>query len=414
MKLVWCWQMNAPSSGAAIDAGGNPVRFAKRAGEGFERSIVSIERDVRDPLAALSKLPCCAFQKEPAPHRSGTLRDQGSKKPEVLGTAVESLPCSRARAIEGFAYQIRQPLGFVLFVALHRRKSNLAIAEAARLIASPKFGRPSDPVLTSGYRMLPAAILVALLMLGTLVTGAYDLTEASLSATGLLENGLHPRTGEWGGAVAIAPLIWIAIKTPRLRKLAFGILAGILVEGLLGHLPNGTSGWGGLLHAVLGQGLLAGAIALVLVSTVSWTRAPQFVQDYGWPSLRSLAFLLPGLVGIQVLLGAAFRQRIMGVMPHIIGAMLVSLFIIMVGSFVLQQCKTHAVLTGTARAMLVTTFVQIFLGIAAYTVRVLPKPEPGATLLIATAHVATGGLLLAATVVMGMQIRRNVTPKKAA
>jgi len=262
--------------------------------------------------------------------------------------------------------------------------------------------------------MLPVAILIALAMLGALITGAYDLTEASLSTTGSLAAELHPRAGEILGAVAIALLIWIVIKAPHLRKLAAVIVVGILVEGMLGHLPNGASGWVGLAHALLGQSLLAGAIALVTASTSAWTAAPQFVQDYGWPSLRSLAITLPVFIAIQVFLGAAFRQKLMGLMPHIVGAMLITLLSIMVGSFVLQQCKNHAILSATARTMMVVTFVQVFLGIAVYTVRILPRPEPGATLLIATAHVTTGGLLLAAAVVMGMQIRRNVTPKQSA
>jgi hypothetical protein len=262
--------------------------------------------------------------------------------------------------------------------------------------------------------MLPVAILIALLMLGTLTSGAYDLTEASLSQTGLLVDGIHPRVGEVLGSIAILLLVWIAVKTQRLRKLAAAIAAGIILEGLLGHLPNRAAGWSGFIHSILGQLLLSGSVALLIMCTSAWTSAPQLVPDYGWPSLRSLAVMLPVLVALQVMLGAAFRQKMMGLLPHILGAMLIALFAIVVGSFVLQQCKNHKILSGTARAMMVVTFIQVFLGIAVYTVRVMPKPVPGATLLIATAHVAMGGLLLAASIVMGMQIRRNVTPKKTA
>ena len=262
--------------------------------------------------------------------------------------------------------------------------------------------------------MLPVAILIALLMLGSLLTGAYGQTEASLSTTGLVTSELHRHVGELGGAVAVALLAWVVIKAPNVRKLGGGLLLGVLLEGLLGHLPNGTAGWAGLLHSVLGHGLLAGSIALIVENTESWTRASQLVPDYGWPSLRSLALTAPAFVLIQIILGAAFRHTLIGLLPHIIGAMLVTLFTIMVGSFVLQQCKNHKILSGTARGLMVVTFVQVFFGIAVYTVRVLPKSEPSAILLIATAHVTTGGLLLAASVVMGMQIRRNVTPKSAA
>lgn len=260
--------------------------------------------------------------------------------------------------------------------------------------------------------MLVIAIVVALLMLGTLVTGAYGLTEATLSSSGLIVGAAHTHTATLFGAIAAGLLAWVAIKSPRLRRLAAGLLAGIVVTALLGSMPNGAVGWTGLLHGLLGQALLAGSIGLALVSTTSWTREPQTVPDYGWPSLRSLAFTLPALVALQVALGAAFRHRMLGLMPHIIGAMLVSLFIIMVGSFVLQQCKDHKILTDTARAMMAVTFTQVFLGIAVYTVRAVPKIDSSAILWIATSHVAFGALVLSASVVMGMQIRRNVTPKK--
>jgi hypothetical protein len=91
--------------------------------------------------------------------------------------------------------------------------------------------------------------------------------------------------------------------------------------------------------------------------------------------------------------------------------MLVSMFILIVGSFVLQQCKDHKTLSGAGRMMMVVTFVQVFLGLAVFTVRSMPKQSTVAILTIATAHVVTGAALLAASVVLGMHIRRNVVPK---
>jgi heme A synthase len=104
----------------------------------------------------------------------------------------------------------------------------------------------------------------------------------------------------------------------------------------------------------------------------------------------------------------------MGLMPHIIGAMLVSMFILMVGAFVLQQCKDHKALYGSGRLMLSTTFLQVFLGIAVFTFRSMPQSSPVVILALAAAHVVTGALLLAASVVLSLHIRRNVTPQPKA
>jgi hypothetical protein len=210
--------------------------------------------------------------------------------------------------------------------------------------------------------------------------------------------------------VLIALYGWIAFMLRRQRILAGALLLGVVVQGLLGVLPL-TSSLAPVAHSCLAQTLFAGAVALVVGASPGWSREPQLIQDYGWPSLRSLSISLPLFIAIQVALGAAFRHRLLGLMPHVIGAMLVSLFILIVGSFVLQQCKDHKTLSGAGRTMMVVTFVQVFFGLAVFTVRSMPKQESGAILTIATAHVVTGAALLAASVVLGMHIRRNVVPK---
>lgn len=259
--------------------------------------------------------------------------------------------------------------------------------------------------------MYLAAPVVALL-LALLVTGALATTASTLAIPDsvLLHVTLHRRMGEVAGAIAIGLLVWIALKRPGARKLAFGLCGGIAVQGLLGALPLASPA-AGVAHAVLAQMLFAGGVMLAVVTSASWAQPPQTIRDYGWPSLRSLAVTLPVLVLVQIGLGAAFRQQWLGLMPHVVGAILVSMFILIVGAFVMQQCKDHKTLAGAGRALMVVTFTQVFLGIAVYTVRALPQQEAGPILTMATAHVATGAALLAVSAVMGMHIRKHVIPK---
>ncbi|MEO8098123.1 MAG: hypothetical protein ABI811_10510 [Acidobacteriota bacterium] len=266
--------------------------------------------------------------------------------------------------------------------------------------------------------LFPVAILAALLALLVLISGAIAATASSLTVpvpdTFVMNALLHRTAGEYGGAVLIALFAWIAIslKQHGARRLSWLLCLSVAVQGLLGAIPADPASMGlvGTLHALLAQLLFAGSAALVVATSVSWSREPQIIEDYGWPSLRSLSVTLPLLVALQVGLGAAFRQHVLGLMPHIVGAMLVSLFILMVGAFVLQQCKDHPTLQPAGKTLMVSTFVQVFLGIAAFTVRSLP-PDTNVILTVSTAHVATGAFLLAASVVLGMQIRRNVVPK---
>ena len=261
-----------------------------------------------------------------------------------------------------------------------------------------------------------AAIAAALCVLLVLISGALVTTAATFTppfSNSIVSTGTHAHAGEYLGVAVLAIFLLVAFKEPATRGLAVALGAIVILEGFPGG-PSpvpGAANVPGLLHAVMAQVLFAGTVAVVILTAPAWKRAPEHVSDYGWPSLRSLAVLLPVLVLTQVFLGAAFRQRVSGLMPHIIGAMLVALLILIVCAFTLQQCPTHKILRASAKTLMVATFTQIFLGISAFTVRAMPKTDANAVLGFTAAHVAVGALTLAASIVLSMQIRRNVVPK---
>jgi heme A synthase len=262
------------------------------------------------------------------------------------------------------------------------------------------------------YRVAFVLPLLALLTVlsGSLVTSngslSKPLTSAALSVTG------HRHFGMAAGAILIASLAWLAITDKRLAALAWTLCAALLAEGLLGSdtwIPTGPAIRA--LHASLAHLLFAGVVAIALMSSPVWKRGPELVRDYGWPSMRSLAVMVPVLVILQVALGASFRQGLLGLMPHVLGAMVVALFVLLLGAFVLQQFPDHQMLRPAARTLMVMTFAQVFLGIAAFTVRALPTQETVPLLVATAAHVVTGALTLGAAAVLGILIRRNVQPK---
>ncbi len=258
---------------------------------------------------------------------------------------------------------------------------------------------------------MAVAILAAALCLVLLITGGLATTASSLQVPegAFSYTLLHRQSGEFVGAALIAVLAWIAIAQARSRKFAGILCLGAVAQGALGAVPLGA--FAATLHALLAQVLFAGIVGLALTASPGWSKPPQRIQDYGWPSLRSTAILLPAFVAIQIALGAAFRHRLLGLMPHVIGAMVVAMLILVAGSFVLQQCKDHKTLSGMGRATMVTTFVQVFLGLAVFTVRSMPQQSTDVVLGIASTHVITGAVLLAVCVGLGMQIRKNVIPK---
>jgi heme A synthase len=120
--------------------------------------------------------------------------------------------------------------------------------------------------------------------------------------------------------------------------------------------------------------------------------------------LRSLGRNTVGLVVIQAALGVAFRYEALGVMPHILGALVVVVFVL-----ALMVCVTmlpeHPTLRPAAMTLGVIAFVQVFLGLTIVSLGSGTKLPVAA---LGAAHVAIGSITLAATVVVALEIWRNV------
>ena len=142
----------------------------------------------------------------------------------------------------------------------------------------------------------------------------------------------------------------------------------------------------------------------------SWMKEPELVMDHGWPSLGSLGKITPVFVLGQIALGAAFRHKALGVMPHLVGAMVIVMLILCICIFVMQQFPTHATCRPCANLLMAIAFTQIFLGIAAFTVRTMTTQATPVVIGVTSAHATVGALTLAVAVVLHMQIRRNVFP----
>lgn len=227
----------------------------------------------------------------------------------------------------------------------------------------------------------------------------------------LFETG-HRLIAQVVGILTIILAIWISRVEKRawMRRLGWLALGGVVAQGLLGGAtvlllqPAPIS----IAHACLAQLFFSVTVAIAVFTSRNWQQGPEPVEDYGRPSLRSLAILTPVLVLVQIGLGAGFRHRAFGLMPHVIGAMIVPLAILLVGMFVQHQFPKHRALRPAATGLLVITMSQVLLGLAAYIARINAAEYPLAMVLTTVAHVATGGLTLAASVVLAIQIRRNV------
>jgi heme a synthase len=213
------------------------------------------------------------------------------------------------------------------------------------------------------------------------------------------------------GILTVILAIWLWRSEPRrwMRRLGFIALAAVIAQGLLGGatviflLPKPIS----ISHACLAQLFFSTTVLIALFTSADWARETTMVEDACSPSLHLLAAAVPLCVLAQLALGAAARHKALGVLPHVIGAAIVTGMIL----WLVVRALVHAPLRGSALVLLTIAISQVFLGIAAYMSRIatLDAVQPMAVMVgFTVAHVAVGALTMAASVVMLVQVLRHV------
>lgn len=232
----------------------------------------------------------------------------------------------------------------------------------------------------------------------------------------LFETG-HRLIATTVGFMTILLAIWIHRVDERkwMRKLGWIALAGVIVQGLLGGITVLwlQPPWVSTAHACLAQIFFSTTASIALFTSRRWLDGAPTVEDYGWPSLRSLSIVAPLMVLLQIALGAAFRHRAISLVPHLGMSVFVALTLLTVGVFVLTQFPKHGTLRKAAHGMLGMTTLQVFLGLGAYWARMDVANSPLQMVIVTVAHVAGGGLTFAFTILLSIQIRRYVRARAA-
>lgn len=244
------------------------------------------------------------------------------------------------------------------------------------------------------FAIVTSAVSLAGVLTGSMVT--------SSGGTSFIEP--HHMTAGLAGIAALALGAWMTAKRISRVGLSMAVLALAAVG--LGFAPQVTGV--AIAHSLAAHMLFALTMASILLTGSAWSKPPELVADHGWPSLGSLGTLTPVLVFIQIALGAAFRHKAMGVLPHLFGAMILVLAILCVCIFVMQQFPNHPALRPAANQLMAIAFTQIFLGIAAFTVRTMTIKSAGVVIGVTAVHACVGAMTLGAAVMLAMQIRRNV------
>ncbi|MBI3653944.1 MAG: COX15/CtaA family protein [Acidobacteria bacterium] len=209
--------------------------------------------------------------------------------------------------------------------------------------------------------------------------------------------------------------IWFLDPRKWMKRLAvlafFGVVAQAAIGGVRVLLPAYKAAIA-VPHALIAQSFFALIVALAVFTSRGWFADHEEQADAGRPSLRRLALLTIGALLIQLVLGAGFRHGAWGVLPHVVGAVMVAALIIWTASVVLIRHQDSD-LRRPAWSALFLVLVQIALGIFAYFARVAAKgdPQPLEPMISLTAsHVVVGALTLAAMVVLTLRSYRLLAP----
>jgi len=280
-----------------------------------------------------------------------------------------------------------------------------------------------DSVWLHRYTLLLAVCTLFLVIAGAEVTShqaglsvpdwplSYGQVMPPMTGGVFFEHG-HRMVATSVGLLTIGLVIFLARREKRawMRRLGWIALGAVIVQGVLGGLtvllllPPAVS----VAHACLAQLFFSTTVAMAVFTSRSWLRGPEPVSDYGWPSMRALAIVTPAAVLAQIALGAGFRHRAISVLPHVIGAVVVSIIILTTCAFVLHQFPEHKALRKPATVLLGVTVLQFGLGLATYLAGSRADQPQLSTIVSTVLHVAMGALTLAASVVLAIQIRRNV------
>ncbi len=227
----------------------------------------------------------------------------------------------------------------------------------------------------------------------------------------------HRMIAQFVGFLTIILAIW-TWRTERrqwMKYLGVAALGLVIAQGILGgltvlfYLPPVISSF----HAALGQTFFCTTVAIALFTGRKWVEeVPQVGREIRRPRLITLTLLSIFVLYVQLILGAMFRHKGMSWWPHIVNAAVVAIVLTWTVIRALSQYSKIEDVRRPAIAMLSLLVAQLCLGFVAFLTRVAwghDAVQPELPMVISTvAHVAVGALLLATTVILAIQVWRQV------
>ena len=186
------------------------------------------------------------------------------------------------------------------------------------------------------------------------------------------------------------------------------------------------------IHGCVGPAFFALTVALAVVTSPWWREASQRPEQSGGAALGRLAVATVALAYLQLVLGSALRHMPVGATPsdfrtaalfHVLVAVALVAQIVWLTVMVLRTAWAEPKLVRPAVALCLLVLVQIGLGLGTWVVKYgwpiwlgggehlagfVVQAEGWWQAHITTAHVATGSLILAVSLVLALRSLRQV------
>jgi heme a synthase len=218
-------------------------------------------------------------------------------------------------------------------------------------------------------------------------------------------------------SIVLAAWLWRVETRSWVRWLGVTAVAAVVAQGILGgitvlfFLPPAVSS----AHAALAQLFFCTILSIALFTSAWWERSNPLAADSGSPRIHSLAAATAGAVFVQLLLGAAFRHKGFGIIPHLCWAAVVTVMIFMLAGTLRRRFGAIPVLRNASRLLHALIGLQLLLGAAAWWSRIysadFPQPIP-VMITFTVIHTVTGALVLASTVLLTLVCHRIVLLRK--
>jgi cytochrome c oxidase assembly protein subunit 15 len=219
------------------------------------------------------------------------------------------------------------------------------------------------------------------------------------------------------GFLTIIQAIWLWRVEDRrwVRNLGLAALGLVIAQGVLGGvtvylmLKTSTSS----AHATLAQLFFATQISIAFFTGPWWRSELSQLDDPASPHVRLLTVLTSLAILLQILLGAIFRHNGFGILPHLIGAAVVTVLVVYTGRVIKKRFANVRPLRRGVTWLHSTFGTQLLLGGAAYwavlAARNAVQPEP-LYVTLTVVHVVAGAVTFGVSILLMLACFRMVRP----